>query len=237
MYWQSLNMTSFSEVKNQVKAVILPIGMTEAHGPHCPLGTDTLIPRELCLRIEAALGEQVVIAPEVPYGHSWSLAPFPGTVDIPAVVFSDYVLAIGRGILKQGLCRIVFLNGHGGNIPALTIAAEKLSDEGAAVLLINWWLDYSPDILEICDGQGHAGEDETSVIMAITPALVDMKLATFNWCKPSGNIKAKSLRLDLYAHAMTGDGTKATIEKGQQILNRITPKIISLIEKFTSLEP
>ena len=131
----------------------------------------------------------------------------------------------------------MFLNGHGGNIPALTIAAEKLSDEGAAVLLINWWLDYSPDILEICDGQGHAGEDETSVIMAITPALVDMKLATFNWCKPSGNIKAKSLRLDLYAHAMTGDGTKATIEKGQQILNRITPKIISLIEKFTSLEP
>lgn len=235
MYWQSLNMTSFQSVVKGAPTVVLPIGMTEAHGPHCPLGTDNIMPEEICRRIENLLGPQVLIAPAVPYGHSWSLGPFPGTIDIPAAVLNDYVLAIGRGFLKHGLKRIVFLNGHGGNIPTLTTAAEMLADEGAAVLLSNWWLDYSAEILKICEGQGHAGEDETAVMLALVPELVDMPKAKANISPRRANIKAQSLRMDQFAHAMTGDSTKATVEKGQRIIDVVCQNIVTLIREFSEL--
>lgn len=232
MYWQSLNMHKFIELKEQVRAVVLPIGMTEAHGPHCPLGTDTIIPGELCYRLEEELGSEVIIAPAVPYGHSWSLAIFPGTVDIPAGAFTEYVLAIGRGFIRNGFSRIVLFNGHGGNIPSLTTVAETLADEGAAVLLINWWLDYSKEILEVCAAQGHAGEDETSVVMAIVPDLVDMNVATYNTTKRGPNIKSSALRAEVFKNALTGDGTAGTAEKGRRVLDRISPLINGLIKEF-----
>jgi len=235
MYWQELNKTRFKEVLNGVEVVIIPIGMTEAHGPHCPFGTDNIMPKELCRRIDKSLGSRVIVAPPVPYGHSWSLSPFVGTIDIPAAVLSEYVLAIGRGILKQGLKRIVFVNGHGGNIPTLTTVAESLADEGAAVLLSNWWLDYSAQILKICEGQGHAGEDETSVMLALVPEVVDMSVATANTRPRHPKIKAKALRLEQFADAMTGDGTKATAEKGKQIIDVVSDLLIKEIEEFITL--
>ncbi len=232
MYMQQMNMEQFTAALERTATAVLPIGMTEAHGHHCPLGTDTLIPRHFLQLIEQRLGDQLIIAPEIPYGHSWNLAPYPGTVDIPADVFGEYVFSVGKGLAKWGVSRLVLFNGHGGNIPALSIVMERLADLGMTVLLINYWLDYAAEIKTICEGQGHAGEDETSCVLAIDPSLVDMSKANINWTKAVANVKYPGISLRTMAHAQTGDATKATRQKGEAIYQLLTDRIVWLLERF-----
>lgn len=232
MYMLYMNSDQFAEALECIDTVVLPIGMTEAHGHHCPLGTDVIIPRRFLELIEERMGEELIIAPEVPYGHSWHLAPYPGTIDIPPEVFGDYVFHVGKGLAKWGVKKLVLFNGHGGNTPALTHVMERLADLGLTVLLINWWIDYASEILTICEGQGHAGEDETSVVLAIDESLVDMSKANINWNKAIANVRFPGMQRITMENAQTGDATLATKAKGEAILALCTEKIIELIEKL-----
>jgi creatinine amidohydrolase len=232
MYMQQMNMDQFQQALEATDTAVLPIGMTEAHGHHCPLGTDTLIPRHFLQLIEQRLGEQLIIAPEIPYGHSWNLAPYPGTIDVSADAFGEYVFQVGRGLAKWGVRKLVLFNGHGGNIPALSIVMERLADLGLSVLLVNWWLDYAAEIRTICSGQGHAGEDETSCVLAIDPSLVDMGKANVNWTRAVANVKYPGISLRTLAFAQTGDATKATPEKGEAIYQLLTDRIVELLQRF-----
>lgn len=236
MYMLNMNMDQFVEKAKTVDMIILPIGMTEAHGHHCPLGTDVIIPRKLLEMVELELGEKIIIAPEVPYGHSWGLAPYAGTIDIPPGVFEEYVYHIGLGFLKWGFKNVVLFNGHGGNIPSLTTVMERLADQGLTVMLINWWKDFAQEILSVCEGQGHAGEDETSAVLAIDPSLVDMDKANTNWNRAVANIRYKGMQQITMKHAQTGDATKATIEKGQAILEMVAQRVVELLKKLDSGE-
>lgn len=232
MYMLYMNMDRFSETVKTVDTAVIPIGMTEAHGHHCPLGTDVIIPRRFLELIDQRLGDQLMIAPEIPYGHSWNLSPYPGTVDIPADVFGEYVFQVGKGLAKWGIKKLVLFNGHGGNAPALSAVMERLADMGLTVMLINWWLDYSAEIRTICEGQGHAGEDETSSVLAIDESLVDMTKANVNWNKAIANVKFPSISLRTLAYAQTGDATKATKAKGEAIYALVTDKIVTLLERL-----
>lgn len=232
MYMLYMNSDQFAEALERIDTVILPIGMTEAHGHHCPLGTDVIIPRRFLELIEERKGKELIIAPEIPYGHSWSLAPYPGTVDIPHDVFTEYVFHVGKGLAQWGVKKLVLFNGHGGNTPALTHVMERLADMGMTVLLINWWIDYAREILTICAGQGHAGEDETSVVLAIDESLVDMTKANVNWNKATANVRFPGMQRITMENAQTGDATLASRAKGEAILALCTEKIIELIEKL-----
>lgn len=232
MYMLYLNSDEFAAALDQTDTIVLPIGMTEAHGHHCPLGTDVIIPRHFLELIEEQMGDELIIAPEIAYGHSWNLAPYPGTIDIEPEVFGEYVFQVARGFAKWGTKKVVLFNGHGGNIPALSRVMERLADIGLTVLLINWWSDYAEDILTICDGQGHAGEDETSVMLAIDEELVDMPKATVNWNKAIANVRFPGMPLQIMENAMTGDATKASRAKGEAILALCTDRIVDLLREF-----
>jgi creatinine amidohydrolase len=170
-------MDTFQEKLASVRTAILPVGMVEAHGRHCPLGTDMLIPRRFMELVEEVAGARVFIAPEVPYGHSWNLAPFPGTLNLPSNLFQEYVYHIGLELKRWGIDSLMVFNGHGGNIPALQMVMERLADQGMMVMVINWWKDFAQEIMTVCQGQGHGGEDETSAVLAIEENLVDMAKA------------------------------------------------------------
>ncbi|MCL6452365.1 MAG: creatininase family protein [Alicyclobacillus sp.] len=238
MYLAELTSHRFVELREQgVNTVLIPIGMLEAHGEHCALGTDTLIPREFARRLEPLVGDKVVIAPEIPYGHSWGLAPFPGTLDIPGQVFADYVTAVGTQLVKQGFRYVILLNGHGGNMAALTLVSERLSDLGAVVLSINWWVDYRDLIVEHAPEFGHAGEDETSCVLAIDPKLVEMEYAHRHISEAPKKIRFRGLQKLTYPHANNGDATKATAEKGEAIYKALIPAILRDIEEMWSYTP
>ena len=226
-----IDYTSDDFKKNLCKSdlVIVPVGSVEAHGHHLPLGTDIFSPRLFCQFIEEAIGDRVWIAPEIPYGQSYELTVYPGTINIPSEVFAEYVYWIGKGLFENGMKKLILLNGHGGNTTALNLASEKLIKLNMDVLIINWWMDFSSDILTITDGQGHAGEDETSAILYYNENLVQMDKAIKNPNKPLLKIKFKDSAKIIYENALSGDATLATKEKGEKIFKLLTDKIIEMI--------
>lgn len=230
-----VSMQGFREkALGKLDTVILPIGTIEAHGPHCPLGTDVMIPDRLALRLEEILGpNEAVIAPPVNYGHSWYLGPFPGTIDISTETLANYLFDIGCSLLKWGLKNIVLLNGHGGNAAAISIASERLADVGANILSINWWTHYRAEILKVCSAQGHAGEDETSAVMAIRPDLVDLStVGEPNFHTPFGDIKRTGIEQHTYPNAYSSDPSLATEEKGKAILEAVAQAMARHIQAF-----
>ncbi len=214
----------------RVDTVLLPVGTVEAHGMHCPLGADNLAPAELCRRLEARHPDRLLVAPPIPYGHSWDLEAWPGTLSIPSGVFEAYVAEVGKALVRWGMRHIVVVNGHGGNSGALAHAAEAVADVGARVALTNWWIDYRDDILTVTAGQGHAGEDETSVVLAIRPDLVDMGHAGVNPYRPRFRVKDQAARGTLLRHAVTGDGRAGTADKGERILSLVTDRLDQLLQ-------
>ncbi|SHJ77015.1 creatininase family protein [Alicyclobacillus tolerans] len=233
MYMMKLTQREYvQQLKKGIDTVLIPIGMLETHGEHCALGTDTLIPREFVKRLDAILGKRIMMAPEIAYGHSWALAPFPGTIDVSQRIFTDYVRHIGEQFFHQGFRHIVLLNGHGGNISALNEVSECLADLGAYVLTIHWWLDYREQIAAIAPAVGHAGEDETSCVLAIDESLVDMSVAHHHQDTLSRKIKSKKMGLRIFPHGNSGDATAASVEKGERIYQSLVPLMVKDIEEL-----
>ncbi|MFP4456797.1 MAG: creatininase family protein [Clostridia bacterium] len=231
MYLSKLNMSQFNQLKESIQGVVIPIGSTEAHGPHCPYGTDFLIPDEIANRLNDSR-ESLLITPTINFGASWDLGHFPGTISLSSETLTRVITEVGNDILKWDLNNIIILNGHGGNNPAIRIASQHLANNGAKVLVINWWLDYQDDILKICESKGHAGEDETSAVLAIDSSLVDMDLAPKNTNIPIGKVYASEVPLLVLENAITGDATKASKEKGNKMLDLVREKVNTQIEYF-----
>jgi creatinine amidohydrolase len=235
MYMMDLNMRSFEKVRESVNTVLIPIGMIEAHGPHCSLGTDILIPREFVKRLDPLVGKRVLMAPEIAYGHSFGLAPFAGTIDVSGEAFANYVFEVAKGFLHQGFRNIVLFNGHGGNMASLNLVSEKLADLDATVLSINWWVDYRDTIVKFAPDTGHAGEDETSVVLAIDEKLVEMGNVGQHTIPTPRNLKFKDMGLVSYPEAYSGNAAEATAEKGEAIYDALLPLVVRDLETMWSL--
>ena len=129
--------------------VAVPIGSTEQHGPHLPLGTDTAVATALCARL-ARRCPGVVVAPALPYGSSGEHAGFAGTVSIGSEALTLVAVELGRSL--DAFAGVVFVSAHGGNTGALAEAVRTLAVEGRDVLL------WSP---RVAAGDAHAGRTET----------------------------------------------------------------------------
>lgn len=234
MYVVKYTSDDFKSNINKSDIVIIPIGSVEAHGHHLPLGTDIFSPRLFCEKLEEKLGEEIWIAPEIPYGQSYDLTVYPGTIHIPSQVMAEYVYWVGKGFYENGMKKVIFLNGHGGNITALGLAAEKLVQLGMEVMIMNWWLDFSKEILTVTSSQGHGGEDETSAILYYDESLVQMNKAMKNSNKPLINVRFKGRGKIIFENALSGDGTLASKEKGQKIFEVVTESIINNIKILQS---
>ncbi len=172
MYFASLSWEKAENLGDKYLAVV-PIGSVEAHGPVGPLGTDFMIPSAIAEELERRMPDQILLLPTIPYGCSPFLAGFPGTIDIGFEPLLKVLNGIADGIMSCGVKKILFINGHGGNIPSLDHAALHIYKCGGQAACIDWW--------SLC-GQlnkewlaGHGGGIETSVMMAIEPDWVNME--------------------------------------------------------------
>jgi creatinine amidohydrolase len=174
-----LNWMEFKKlVPTKIKTVILTVGTLEGHG-FINNGADNTAPVAIAQAI--APDVNALIAPHIPYGVTGILAPFPGSLHIPAEPFRAYVRAVLLGLVNNGFRNIVILNGHGSD--QVTIL-QDLSNEVALqqkvnILVINWWVLASDATHEVYheDG-GHAGNNEVAFIQAINPKLVHRELYT-----------------------------------------------------------
>ena len=119
-----------SKIIGKIDTLVLPVGTLEAHGPHCSVASDIIVPVKLAHEVEKLAGDRIYVAPIIPYGHTWHLKDFPGSHDVSGEVLSEYVYQVLRGFLPWKIKYVIIINGHGGNDEALGLAAEKLRRSG-----------------------------------------------------------------------------------------------------------
>lgn len=160
---------------NPYEVAVLPLGATEPHNYHLPYGTDvyegTIIGEKIC---EAAhqRGAKVVLLPTVPYGTETNMVKFPLAVNVQPTTLFRFVTDIVESVARSGVKKIVLLNSHGGN-EMKALLRELYSHVDAHIFLCNWYTAFSDVYSEIYEyPDDHAGEMETSFIMAYQPHLV-----------------------------------------------------------------
>lgn len=155
--------------------VILPVGSCEAHGPHLPLDTDVRIAEETALR--AARSLDAVVLPALPYGVTEYAGAFDGTLSVPAAVVVASIDAVARAAVRKGAVGVAITNAHfePAHIDAIFAAVAGLADVGAPVVFPNVASRRYAGRLgeEFPTGACHAGDYESSMILALRPDLVD----------------------------------------------------------------
>lgn len=203
---------------------IVPTGSTEQHGPALPLGTDTIIASHFA-DAGAAL-DGVVRTPPIAVGVSPHHRHFDGSLWVGEETFKRYVEEVVRSLASHGIERVVLVNGHGGNVNALSRVSRRLrSDEVAYAIPWNWWEAVEDQWDEAFDEPGgHAGHGETSMLLAIDETLVhEDRLAEAGegappgWGKTHHGAQVGIDTIDFTPTGAVGDPTAASREIGESL--------------------
>ena len=203
--------------------LVMPLGSTEQHGPHLPLGTDSDVAVALADRLAAARPD-VLVAPALPYGSAGEHAAFPGTLSIGAGALELVVVELVRS--ADAFAGVVLVSGHGGNASPLAAAVNTLRAEGRQVL------GWAPRIL---GGDAHAGRTETSLLLALAPGAVRLDAAEPGDVRPLAAVIGELRRGGVAAvseNGVLGDPTGASAEEGQRLLDALAADLIAAVEAW-----
>lgn len=241
MKWEELTAVDFPKAVKRARGVcVLPLGCLEKHGNHLPVGTDLFEIRAIA---EAAAAiEPAVIFPEYYMTQIQCAKHQPGTLALPGRLITDLLDGVCEEIARNGLNKIILLNGHGGNEAWLAYAAWMMAHERQrdfaiyAARLGDFWTDgKTPNYAKLkqCKIDGHGGEIETSLMLAARPELV--KMADIG--KP-GNPLGRVKHLPLFTphrwyadhpDHYCGDGSYGTVEKGKAALSDCAANVAAII--------
>jgi len=237
--------------------VIVPVGSTEQHGPHAPLGTDALVPREIARRIGPEI--EALVAPSIDYALSYPHAGFTGVVYLRMSTFAALIEDLCAQLSTMGFRRIVFLNGHYDNTYAIAYACAAAADAGrlapgTRAFPVNYWDGMTPDeAAEFFDPANglHANKGETSAVMAIDPGLVDLEAANAEM-PPFPEVTAGAAVHTAFffsapgsVHRATrsgtwGDARESSVEFGRRyldVVSRATLRLLDDIERTFAAMP
>lgn len=157
--------------------ILVPVGCVEPHGPHLPLATDTIISEAAAVRAARALAEDDVhalVAPGVPYGVTRCAARFAGAVSVDARALTAFLTAVIEGWVEAGVAHVCLVNNHlepAHDAAVRAAAAGREEKASVASPLTRRWARTLSD--EFKSGACHAGNYETSIVLAASPELVD----------------------------------------------------------------
>ena len=167
------------EAFKQNPVVILPLGSMEVHGPHSPVG-DFLVADEVAKKTAEKSGAYTL--PVVPFGHSEYFRAFPGTISVMPETLYHLVDDICTSLLEHGVTKIMFLNGHAGNGPALEQLARRIRRErGLIITRMDMWQMLPPEVMKEVYGEnlnkiGHGGGPVDTVMKYLHPDKMRMDL-------------------------------------------------------------
>lgn len=211
---------------------VLPVGSTEQHGPHAPLGTDFLNAEAVAEAAVSSFDREVVLAPTIPIGVSEEHRQFTGTLWVSPDTFRAYVRETVEALISHGWNRIVLVNGHGGNIPALGEVAARVSRAESALVVPFTWFDAAETALSM----GHAGPVETSLLLHTRPELVDTDRfdeavdgGSDSWGEWVSGTNLAHDPAEFSENGTVGDPSEASAAEGEDLLVSASDALVDLL--------
>ena len=205
---------------------VLPVGSLEQHGEHLPLGTDSLLVETICLRAAGLARADAIVAPTLWTG----LSPHHVRLGVTVTLVPELLIELTRQIvrcLRPWFHRVVVVNGHGGNrgwLGALALAEE--------CPYVNYWELVEPSLLSELfpvdlGSIGHAGQAETSAMLAVAPELVGTASPAF---EPIHRANDPFLLPDMGASGVLGDPAAAHAAAGEQFVGTASRALAELLD-------
>ena len=245
MKLSNLTFPAAQEILRQGAVALWPTGATEAHGPHLPLSTDVIIAEETCRRAAAAVRAQLnlegVVLPALAFTVTDYAGPFAGTISVPKATTVAYVRDVLLAVAAQGFRAVCVVNAHlePDHRFALRDAVDAARGSARCPLALadpcdrRWVPTLTP---EFQSGKCHAGQYETSLVLAARPDLVDdpvrVELTPVDVDLP-GQMKAgardfKAMGADL---AYFGDPRAASVREGDATYDKLVEMVVTMTKE------
>lgn len=243
---------TWQEAKAAVESgrlVIVPVGSTEAHGPHLPLDVDTHQAGHIARLVAERTG--ALVAPALAYGYATTWMGFAGTVTLQASTFETVVYEIVSSLLHHGFRHVVVLNGHRPNGTVIDVAARRAIDDlpagrEAQVTALSYWEPGAAKVHALrrseIGGMGHACEFETSVQLATRPELVHMdRLEGVHTPLVGWDLVGPGTPARTYGPwpapsaehpAVFGDPSVASAESGQAFIEAVVEALVDFVNEL-----
>jgi creatinine amidohydrolase/Fe(II)-dependent formamide hydrolase-like protein len=264
IYLQTMTGLEVEERLKKNDLIILPIGSTEAHGPHACSGEDTYLVTRMAEQVAQKTG--CTVAQPIWYGsHPFHHLGMPGTIVIPEETLAAYLRAVIAGFWNSGFRKMILLNGHGQDyvIPMAMHQFAKKYQVPALIINLNWWFAIKEHIRDKAHGGPfdtpfvHADECETSFSMALFPEMIKMEHAVDTKgisLMPPGHIDGSGSAYDrpipFWQHigacaiepiatpeGVVGTATLADPEKAKPGLNAIMDYMEKLVNDIIGMYP
>lgn len=233
-----------SAIENGFKTIIIAVGSIEQHGPHLPTITDTLIGENIAYQVAKKLGN-CLQGPTITVGCSSHHLPFPGTVSLQKSTLKAIIHDFSDSLVKHGFKNIIFLPSHGGNFSTVEEAVKEAQTKHNTTNIIGYTdLMGFLEIMNSCSKEAgipgeesgaHAGENETSLVLALAEDLVAKDRYKPGYVGKFGKeeteiIFAKGMKA-LTENGILGDPTQANITHGHQYLEKIVDYLVNVVKK------
>ena len=255
-HWADLKTTDFAALDPASTVAVLPVAATEQHGPHLPLGVDAVLADGI---LAAALPHlpaeaSVLVLPTQAVGLSPEHTAYAGTLSLSPATLIALWTEIGAGVARAGVKKLVLFNAHGGHVGAMDIVARELRAEHNLIVYSSSW--YNLPLGDAVNGLFpqeehrfgvHAGDMETSMMLALAPQTVDMARAQHfvsasQTRAPSHPIlgNGRSAKLgwqmqDYHPQGAAGNARAATADKGQALLEAAAQQLAMMLQEVSRL--
>jgi len=240
--WDELTASDWKQaLEKSNRAIILPIGVLEKHGPHAPPGPDLIHAREWSAR--ATKEEYAVVFPDYFYGQIYEAKQQPGTFALPPQIVWDMLQATCDEMGRNGFTKIIIVNGHGGNPNLLRYFAQSQLEKKRDYVV--YFFDpenddaFAEKAAELrkspASGDSHAGENETSSLLYLRPDLVKLDRATSESGQNQHRLNLPNLYTGIWWYASypnhyAGEAEKATAEYGKFITEHKIAQLVDAIK-------
>ena len=220
--WSERTREEFAACAERGAVVVVPVGAVEQHGLALPVNTDNREVEFVAQEGARRAAGPVLVTPVIPFGISLHHLMYPaGTITLRVETLLRVLGEVCESVTQHGFDRVLLLNGHGGNMGTVSAAALELKFRlTRQIQAVSWWELVLPVFAEVCQGPvtetiGHAGEAETSCILALTPE----------------SVRRERLKV---VPGVTDDPARGTAEKGQRILLAGAAAVAKLLDEMAA---
>jgi len=238
--WKFLTAAELTAKAAAGAIVVLPVASVEQHGPHLPVGVDSMLTEAVCEGAAHAVAATtpVVVAPTLWCGMDEHHMRFGGTFTFDIPTYRAVLLGLLQSVARHGFKRVLIVNGHGGNIAALAALLPDLTRATMLELRVTTYFEQAraalAEVLEDQDGVHHACEAETSMMLVAAPdsvrrdRLAEAYGPPHSTAGPPGVVRYRSFG-DVTATGVIGDARRATADKGEKLLAACRAGIAALL--------